>query len=419
VCLVRIRAQFSSGDELVGDWGLETGARNHGRSALASASSLELPARFMKFDISNLAAPSVLGIAPYVPGKPLEELEREYGIRDSIKLASNENPLGPGAKARDAMAKAINAVGLYPDGNGFGLKQALAQKHGCDVTCITLGNGSNDVLVMVAEAFLTSSTEAIYSQYGFAVYPISIQATGATARVAKALPEADAMPLGHDLDAMRALINDRTRLVFIANPNNPTGTWLSAAALQDFVRCVPAHVVVVIDEAYIEYAGADFADASKWLTRYSNLIVTRTFSKAYGLAGLRVGYALSSPEIANVLNRVRQAFNVNAIALAAARAALEDAEHLQRSVALNNAGLRQLTDGLAEIGIRTLPSAGNFILIDCGRPAGPIYEAMLRQGVIVRPVANYGLPNHLRLTIGTSEQNQRMLGALAHALEPT
>jgi histidinol-phosphate aminotransferase len=370
----------------------------------------------MSLDVSKLAAPSVLGIAPYVPGKPLEELEREYGIRDSIKLASNENPLGPGIKAREAMANAVSAAGLYPDGNGFALKQALAKKHGCDTACITLGNGSNDVLVMLAEAFLTPSTEAIYSQYGFAVYPISIQATGATARVAKALPETDSMPLGHNLDAMEALINERTRLVFIANPNNPTGTWVSAAALEEFVRAVPAHVVVVIDEAYIEYAGTEFADASKWLTLYANLVVTRTFSKAYGLAGLRVGYALSSPAIANVLNRVRQAFNVNAIALAAARAALDDSEHLQASVDMNNRGSRQLRDGLVNLPVRVFPSAGNFVLIDCGRPAAPVYEAMLHQGVIVRPVANYGLPNCLRLTIGTDEQNARMLASLAHAL---
>jgi histidinol-phosphate aminotransferase len=373
----------------------------------------------MPFDVSKLAAQPVLGIAPYVPGKPLEELEREYGIRDSIKLASNENPLGPGSKAREAIKSAANGIGLYPDGNGFALKQALAKKHGCDISCITLGNGSNDVLVMLAEAFLTPSSEAIYSQYGFAVYPISIQATGAKARVANALPETDSMPLGHDLNAMRALINERTRLIFIANPNNPTGTWIAPAALEDFVRSVPDHAVVVIDEAYIEYAGPEFADASKWLGRYPNLVVTRTFSKAYGLAGLRVGYALSSPEIASVLNRVRQAFNVNSVALAAACAALDDTEHLQKSVALNNAGLKQLNEGLAKIGVRALPSAGNFVLINCGRPAAPIYEAMLRQGVIVRPVANYGLPNHLRLTIGTGEQNERMLSALAHALSPS
>jgi histidinol-phosphate aminotransferase len=370
----------------------------------------------MSLDLSQLAVPAVLDIAPYVPGKPLEELEREYGIRDSIKLASNENPLGPGPKAREAMANAISNVGLYPDGNGFGLKQALAKKHACELSCLTLGNGSNDVLVMLAEAFLTAGTEAIYSQYGFAVYPISIQATGATARVANALPETHEMPLGHDLDAMRALINERTRLIFIANPNNPTGTWLSASDLEEFVRSAPAHVIVVIDEAYIEYAGADFADASKWLVRYPNLVVTRTFSKAYGLAGLRVGYALSSPDIANVLNRVRQAFNVNSIALAAARAALDDIEHLQESVAANSAGLIQLRDGLAKLPVRMLPSAGNFVLIDCRRPAAPIYEGMLRKGVIVRPVGNYGLPNHLRLTIGTAAQNQRMLAALADAL---
>ncbi|HEU4604136.1 MAG TPA: histidinol-phosphate transaminase [Steroidobacteraceae bacterium] len=373
----------------------------------------------MSFDVSKLAAQPVLGIAPYVPGKPLEELEREYGIRDSIKLASNENPLGPGPKAREAMRQAVDAVGLYPDGNGFALKQALAKKHGCDIACITLGNGSNDVLVMLAEAFLTPATEAIYSQYGFAVYPISIQATGATARISNALPANDSMPLGHDLGAMRALINERTRLVFIANPNNPTGTWLSADALEQFVRSAPRHVIVVVDEAYIEYAGGEFADASKWLGRYPNLVVTRTFSKAYGLAGLRVGYALSDPQIANVLNRVRQAFNVNSVALAAARAALDDSEHLQKSVAVNTAGLAQLRSALAKLPVSVLPSAGNFLLIDCGRPAAPIYEAMLRQGVIVRPVGNYGLPNHLRVTVGTAEQNERMVAAFAHALRAT
>jgi histidinol-phosphate aminotransferase len=370
----------------------------------------------MSLDLSQLAVPAVLGIAPYVPGKPLEELEREYGIRDSIKLASNENPLGPGPQARAAMADAIANVGLYPDGNGFALKQALARKHGCELACITLGNGSNDVLVMLAEAFLTVGTEAIYSQYGFAVYPISIQATGATARVAQALPDTHEMSLGHDLNAMHALINERTRLIFIANPNNPTGTWLAAGALEEFVRSVPAHAIVVIDEAYIEYAGRDFADASKWLSRYPNLVVTRTFSKAYGLAGLRVGYALSTPQVANILNRVRQAFNVNAVALAAAKAALDDIEHLRQSVASNSAGLIQLRAGLAKLPVRMLPSAGNFVLVDCGRPAAPIYDGMLRQGVIVRPVGNYGLPNHLRLTIGTAEQNQRMLAALGDAL---
>jgi histidinol-phosphate aminotransferase len=370
------------------------------------------------FDPTHLASPHVRTLAPYVPGKPLEELEREYGIRDSIKLASNENPLGPGALARAAIAGAAAEIGLYPDGNGFALKQALAGKHKCSLDSITLGNGSNDVLVMLAEAFLTSDSEAVYSQYAFAVYPIVVQATGATARVAKALPESHSMPLGHDLDALAALVNERTRLVFVANPNNPTGTWVDAERLRQFVAAMPQTTLVVIDEAYIEYVeDHTFPDASHWLNEFPNLVVTRTFSKAFGLAGLRVGYALSSPHVAGLVNRVRQAFNVNSIALAAARAALDDSEHLRRSIELNREGMQQLEQELDRMKVRHVPSRGNFILIDCGHPAAPVYESMLRAGVIVRPVGNYQLPNHLRLTIGTQAQNQRMLAALAQSLK--
>jgi histidinol-phosphate aminotransferase len=373
-----------------------------------------------KSDPAEFAAPAVRTLAPYVPGKPLEELEREYGVRDSIKLASNENPFGPGPRALAAIASTAREIGLYPDGSGFALKQALARKHGCAIEGITLGNGSNDVLVMIAEAFLTPQSEAVYSQYGFAVYPIAVQATGATARVAPANPPHHAMPLGHDLDAMRRLVSERTRVVFVANPNNPTGTWLTTKSLRDFVAAIPQQTLVVLDEAYIEYVGEpDFPDASRWLDAHPNLIVTRTFSKAYGLAGLRVGYALSHPSVAGMLNRVRQAFNVNSVALAAARAALEDTEHLQRSVETNRSGMAQLAAGFDALGLRHLPSVGNFVLVDCARPVGPIYEAMLRQGVIVRPVGNYQLPNHLRITIGTQAQNGRMLSALGHALRST
>ncbi|MET0532943.1 MAG: histidinol-phosphate transaminase [Steroidobacter sp.] len=371
----------------------------------------------MAFQADTLAAPPVRGIAPYLPGKPLEELEREYGISNSIKLASNENPLGPGPKALAAMQRAVQEIGLYPDGGGFALKQALAKKYSCAMECITLGNGSNDVLVLLAEAFLTPQTEAVYSQYAFAVYPIAVQATGATARVAQANPADHAMPLGHDLDAMMKLVNERTRLVFIANPNNPTGTWLSAEALREFIASVPSQTLVVVDEAYIEYVtDPAFPNASRWLQEFSNLVVVRTFSKAYGLAGLRVGYALSHPTVAGMLNRVRQPFNVNLVALAAAAAALDDSEHLQKTLNTNRTGLAQLRAGFDALAIKHLPSAGNFVLIDCGRPAGGVYEAMLKQGVIVRPVGNYQLPNHLRITIGTQAQNQRMLNALKQAL---
>ena len=368
-------------------------------------------------DPSQFAAPSVRTLAPYVPGKPIEELQREYGVSDIIKLASNENPLGPGPKARAAIVAASTEIGLYPDGGGFQLKQALARKHGCAPECITLGNGSNDVLVMIAEAFLTPDAEAVYSQYGFAVYPIAVQATGATARVAPALPESHAMAMGHDLDGMARLVTERTRVVFVANPNNPTGTWVEASALKAFIASISATTLVVLDEAYIEYvADASFPDSSRWLKEFPNLVVTRTFSKAFGLAGLRVGYALSSPAIADLLNRVRQAFNVNSIALAAATAALDDRDHLQKSVVVNRDGMGQVEAGLDALGLRRYPSRGNFILVDCGRPAGPVYESMLRQGVIVRPVGNYQLPNHLRITIGTPGQNRRMLEALRRSL---
>lgn len=371
----------------------------------------------MVFDPSSLTATPVRKLAPYVPGKPIEELEREYGIRDSLKLASNENPFGPGPRARAAIAAAAAQVGLYPDGNGFALKQALAAKHGCALECITLGNGSNDVLAMLAEAFLTPADEAVYSQYAFAVYSIVVQATGATARIAPANAESDVMPLGHDLAAIAQLVNQQTRLVFIANPNNPTGTFLTRAALREFIASLPQSTLVVVDEAYIEYADhEDFPDASEWLAEFPTLVVTRTFSKAYGLAGVRVGYALSHAGVADALNRVRQPFNVNSLALAAATASLLDQDHVARTVAVNREGLAEIRAGLEALGLRCYPSQGNFVLVDCARPAMPVYEAMLRAGVIVRPVGAYDLPNHLRITSGTPAQNQRMLAALAQAI---
>ncbi|MES1195574.1 MAG: histidinol-phosphate transaminase [Steroidobacter sp.] len=365
----------------------------------------------------DLAAVHVRQLAPYVPGKPLSELEREYGIRDSIKLASNENPLGPGTKARAAIANAINDLGLYPDGNGFELKQALSKHHACSMDRITLGNGSNDLLVLLAEAFLTPEVEAVYSQYCFAIYPIAVQATGAIGRVAPAYPESHPMALGHDLDAMRKLVNEKTRLVFVANPNNPTGTWVNADALKQFIASLPPSTLVVVDEAYIEYATDNSsANASRWIDEFSNLVVTRTFSKAYGLAGLRVGHALSSAEVANVLNRVRQPFNVNSLALVAAAAALDDHEHLQRTAELNARGMQQVLAGLKALNVRVYPSACNFVLVDCKRSAAEVNETLLRQGVIVRPVGGYGLPTCIRITIGTEQENARMLSALKRAL---
>lgn len=365
------------------------------------------------------ACPQVAALAPYVPGKPLDELERELGITQAIKLASNENPLGPSPRALEAMRRAAAQAHLYPDGNGFKLKQALAGHLGVAIEGITLGNGSNDVLDLVARAFLGEGRGAVFAQYAFAVYAISTQAVGGIAQVAPALPaDHPEQPYGHDLDAMLAAIDERTRVVFLANPNNPTGTWVSKDALHRFIAAVPEHILVVVDEAYIEFVDEqlDFANALAWLEQFPNLIVTRTFSKIHGLAGLRVGYAVSHPAVAEVLNRVRQPFNVNLLALDAACAALDDVEHVARSRAINTQGLLQVREGLQALGLQALPSLGNFLCIDMQRPAQPIYEALLRQGVIVRPVSGYGLPQHLRVSIGTQQENARFLHALQQVL---
>jgi histidinol-phosphate aminotransferase len=351
-----------------------------------------------------------------VPGKPPESLERELGIRGSIKLASNENPLGPGPKARAALAASIAGVGQYPDGSGHALRERIATRLGVDASQVTLGNGSNDVLVMLAEAFLVPGSEAVCSQYAFAVYPGAIRATGATARIAAAHAAGSAQPLGHDPAALAAAVGPETRLMFVANPNNPTGTWLDAAELETLLGAVPRHVIVVLDEAYHEYAAPlGIPDGTRWLERHPNLVVTRTFSKAFGLAGLRVGYAISHPDLADVLNRIRQPFNVSVPALAAAAAALEDREHLAATIELNQLAMERLRTGLAALGIGAPASAGNFVLADFRRAAAPVDQALLRQGVIVRPLVNYGLPNHLRMSTGTAEQVERLLSALAAA----
>ena len=359
----------------------------------------------------NQAAPGLASLQPYVPGKPLSELERELGISGSIKLASNENPLGPSPQVRAALEAQICDLSRYPDGGAYELRRALAAHHGVDAACVTVGNGSNDVLDMVARVFLWSGRESLFSQYAFAVYPISSMAVGATLRI---VPAVD---YGHDLVAMRAMATERTGVVWIANPNNPTGTHLGKSALRQFIESLPPQLIVVVDEAYFEYANDDdFPDASQWLGDFPNLIVTRTFSKAYGLAALRVGYGLSHPDIADLLNRVRQPFNVDSFAQAAALAALEDQDHLQRSVEVNEQGMRQLVAGIERLGLEYIPSAGNFLTIDLGRAAGPVDQALLRLGVVTRPVANYGLPNHLRVSIGLADENSRFLTALEQVL---
>ena len=361
--------------------------------------------------IIDLAVQGVQKLVPYTAGKPIEELERELGLTQIVKLASNENSLGLGSKAKSAIEETLSDLSRYPDGNGFSLKQALANKTGVSAEQITLGNGSNEILELVARTFLTPDLEVVFSQHAFAVYPLVTQAVGATARVAPALN------YGHNLDAMLACVNEKTRLVFIANPNNPTGTLLSAAALESFISALPSAVICVLDEAYFEFVGDENGvNSVEWLAKYPNLIITRTFSKAYGLAGLRMGYSLSSAEIADLLNRVRQPFNNNMLALAAAEAALSDDEYLAETIALNNQGMQQLTTAFSELGLSWIPSAGNFVSVDLQQTAMPIYEALLKKGVIVRPIANYEMPSYLRISIGTAEENQFFINALKDIL---
>lgn len=363
------------------------------------------------------AIPGVQALRPYAPGKPLSELEREYGIRDAVKLASNENPLGPSAAVLDALRGGFDDLARYPDGNGFELKSTLAERHEVSTSQITLGNGSNDVLELVARAFLSPQTSSVFSAHAFAVYPIVTQAIGAQARVAPASDGNSGPAFGHDLDAMREQIDVHTRVVFIANPNNPTGTWLPRNALRAFVEAVPGNVVVVIDEAYFEYVDeADYPDTSQWVDDFPNLLVTRTFSKAFGLASLRIGYGISQLGLADVLNRVRQPFNVNSFAQLAARAALDDSEHLARAIEVNRAGMTQLTTGFDTLGLSFIPSVGNFVSVNVGHDAGQIYEALLREGVIVRPVDNYAMPGYLRISIGLADENRRCLDALGKVL---
>lgn len=351
-------------------------------------------------------------IAPYQAGKPIGELAREYGLDEAsiVKLASNENPLGMPESARRAMMAAMDELGRYPDSNGFDLKAEIARRYAVPQDWITLGNGSNDILEIAAHALLQPGESAVYAQYSFVVYALATQAVGARAIV---VPARD---FGHDLDAMSAAIEPDTRVVFIANPNNPTGTFAPAQAIEAFLASVPPDVVVVLDEAYNEYLdpGLRF-DSTQWVRRFPNLILSRTLSKAYGLAGLRVGFALAQPELTDLMNRIRQPFNVNSLAQAAAIAALGDADFLERSYEINRQGKARLQTAFDALGLQYVPSYGNFVLVRVG-DAAAVYERLLRAGVIVRPVAGYGLPEWLRVSIGLPEENERFLAALPAAL---
>jgi histidinol-phosphate aminotransferase len=365
----------------------------------------------------RLAVPAVRDLSPYVPGKPISELERELGIHDIVKLASNENPYGPSPQTLLAMSAALDEVWLYPDGGCHELRQALSRQLGVDAACLTLGNGSNDLLVLLAEAFLTPAHSAVYSQYGFAIYPLVTRETGAQAIEVPALAAGSDMPLGHDLSAMAAAIAPNTRLLFIANPNNPTGTWAPPAMLKRLLERVAPSTLVVLDEAYFEYGQAlGTQDGVAWLSEHPNLVVLRTFSKAYGLAGARVGYAISHPEVADVLNRLRPAFNVNSLAQAGARAALADHTHMRSAVEQTMRELTRVQAELTRLGLWTCPSAANFLLLRLDAPAAPVFERLLRRGLIVRPLAGYGLKNCLRISIGLPKDNDRLLSTLPQVL---
>jgi histidinol-phosphate aminotransferase len=355
----------------------------------------------------------VKAIAAYQPGKPTSELARELKLDEKsiVKLASNENPSGASPAAIKAIERVLNGIALYPDGSGYDFKSTVMQKYAVTRDQIVLGNGSNDVLELAARTFLTAQDSALYAQHAFAVYPLVVQAIGA-----KKI-EVQAKNYGHDLVAMARAVREDTRVVFIANPNNPTGTFAPADTLLAFIEAIPEHVIIVLDEAYTEYLPLQVAvDTVAWLKRFPNLVITRTLSKAYGLAGLRVGFALAHLDVADLMNRVRQPFNVNSLALVGAEAALNDVAFLTKSVAMNAQGLAQLTEGFERLGLSYIPSFGNFVSVDVGDGAA-MFQFLLQQGVIVRPVAGYGMPRHLRVTVGLPHENERFLSALADGLK--
>lgn len=362
-------------------------------------------------DFMKLAQPGITGLSPYQPGKPVEELERELGITGAVKLASNENPRGLSPKVLEALAGAEAELTRYPDGSAYLLKNRLQEFLGIDPERITVGNGSNDVLELLGRVFLGPECETIISEHAFVVYTLVTKALGAK------LTEVPAEDYGQDLEATLAAISARTRMIFIANPNNPTGTWIDRQTLTGFLDQVRDDIIVVLDEAYFEYvADADYPNGLELVDRYSNLVVTRTFSKVYGLAGLRIGYAVSNPDIADLMNRVRQPFNVNTMSLAAALVALDDQAYVEETVKLNQEGMAFLTRACDQMSVGYIPSVGNFLTIDMGTDAVQAYEALLREGVIVRPVGVYGLPNHLRVTVGLPDENARFVDALRKVL---
>ena len=353
----------------------------------------------------------VLGIQPYVPGKPIEELERELGITNSIKLASNENPVGPSPKALEVIKGSFSDINRYPDGAGYYLKKVLAEKLSVREDELILGNGSNELLELVGRIFLMPGDEALYAAQAFVVYVMVAQLTGAT-KVIVPLKS-----LTHDLEAMRRAVTARTKIVFLANPNNPTGTAVPPAAVEAFLDGLPVDVVAVLDEAYYEYLPPALRpDAVRFVRAGRRVLVLRTVSKIYGLAGLRIGYGIGPPELVGLLNRLRAPFNTSSLAQVAATAALQDAPHVAETQALTEAGRKYLTEQCEALGLAVVPSVANFLLVDVGRPGPATTDALLRHGVIVRPMGGYGFPTHLRISVGTAQENERCIAALRAVL---
>jgi len=368
----------------------------------------------------EFVAPGVLELHAYEPGMPVEELQRRLGVSDAIKLASNENPLGPSPKVKQALVAAAQGnLALYPDDGGFRLKAKLAALHGVGPEAIILCNGSNTLLDLVARVFLGAGRAAMYSKYAFAVYPLVTLAQSAESVVVPALAPDSGMPYGDDVDAFVRLLRPDVAVIFIASPNNPTGTWVEAAAFERFMAQVPAHTVVVLDEAYYHFQDPALRiDSRALMRRYPNLMVTRTFSKVYGIAALRVGYGVAHPALSDLLHRVRQPFNNGSLSLLAAELALDDAAHVERCVGLNTQERARVAHALEGMGLRVLPSQANFVTVDFARPSAPIHQSLLEQGVIVRPMGSYHLPNFLRISIGTAAENDRFLASLRKALQP-
>ncbi len=360
----------------------------------------------------ELVADYIKALIPYVPGKPVEELERELGIKDSIKIASNENPLGPSPKAVASLQNVLGGLHRYPDGNATTFKDKLSEKLGIKPDMIVIGNGSNEVLELVAATFMRPGDHAIVSEHAFVVYDLSVDSRGYEKTVVP--PGKDH---GHDLKAMAAAVKDNTRILFIANPNNPTGTYNTKEQMDELLESIPDHVIVVLDEAYFEYVDKDdYPDGVELVKSGANVIATRTFSKIYGLAALRVGYGVMSAQMADYMNRVRQPFNTNLLAQIAAEAALDDDEFLNKVLEINLKGMKYLEEQFASMNIEYLPSVGNFILFKSPKNAKELYDQLLHKGVIIRPMGGYRLPEWLRATVGTIEENERFIAALKELL---